>query len=65
VHEEILTPVVGRDEAVALLVGKPLYRSLGHMLEPTFLSWGSIATKKPLLLPGAALLTHHKTHIFY
>src|SRR5215210_3702947 len=36
VHEEILTPIVGGDEAVALLVAEPLYRSLGHKLEPTF-----------------------------
>src|SRR5215216_3287805 len=36
VHEEVLTPVVRGDEAVALLVAEPLYRSLGHMPEPTF-----------------------------
>src|SRR5215212_1370337 len=64
VHEEIITPVVGRDEAVALFVIEPLYRSLGHILEPTFLYWGSTAIKKPLLLLRAALLTHHKTHIY-
>src|SRR5215203_4012100 len=36
VHEEVLAPVVGGDEAVALLVAETLYRSLGHIPEPTF-----------------------------
>jgi hypothetical protein len=49
VHEEILATLVGGDEAVALLVVEPLYRTLGNMPEPTFLSWGSTAIKKPLL----------------
>src|SRR5919107_91752 len=44
VHEEVLATLVRGDEAVALLVGKPLYRSLGHVWSPPF-SWGSIATK--------------------
>src|SRR4028119_1932436 len=30
VHEEVLTPVVRGDEAVALLVAEPLHCSLGH-----------------------------------
>src|SRR5215213_7147411 len=32
VDEKVLATIVGGDEAVALLVGKPLYRSLGHTL---------------------------------
>src|ERR687895_202366 len=32
VDEKVLTPVVWGDEAVALLVAEPLYRSLGHTL---------------------------------
>src|ERR671912_2625607 len=36
VHEEVLTSVVGGDEAIALLVAEPLHCSLGHILEPTF-----------------------------
>src|ERR687889_716285 len=36
VHEEVLAPIVRVDEAVALLVTEPLYRSLGHILEPAF-----------------------------
>src|SRR5918995_461351 len=36
VHEEILTTLVGGDEAVALLVAEPLYRSLGHIWSPPF-----------------------------
>src|SRR5215207_1940779 len=55
VHEEILTTLVGGDEAIAFIVVEPLYRSLGHILEPTFLSWGSTATNKPLLVLRAAL----------
>src|ERR687890_844703 len=49
VHEEILAALVRADEAVAFVIVEPLYRSLGHILEPTFLSWGSTAIKKPLL----------------
>ena len=64
-HEEVLATLVRGDEAVALIIVEPLYRSLGHKLEPTFLYWGSTATKKPLLMLRAALLTHHKTHVLY
>src|SRR5918999_2254418 len=40
VDEEILAPIIRRDEAVALLVAEPLDRSfLGHALAPTFLLW--------------------------
>src|ERR671913_389585 len=36
VHEEILATLVRRDEAVALLIAEPLYRSLGHVWSPPF-----------------------------
>src|SRR5215211_5870112 len=36
VHEEILTALVGGDEAVAFIVVEPLYRSLGHVWSPPF-----------------------------
>src|SRR5215211_148302 len=36
VHEEIITALVGGDEAVAFLVVEPLYRSLGHIWSPPF-----------------------------
>src|ERR671920_1844850 len=49
VHEEVLATLVRSDEAVAFIIVEPLYRSLGHIPEPTFLSWGSTAIKKPLL----------------
>jgi hypothetical protein len=64
VHENVLATLLRSDEAVAFIIVEPLYRSLGHILEPTFLYWGSTAIKKPLLLLRAALLTHHKTHIY-
>src|SRR5215211_5339769 len=66
VHEEIITALVGGDEAVALLVGKPLYRSLGHIWSPPFVFLGLHCNKNAApLTVRAALLTHHKTHIFY
>src|SRR5918995_1366569 len=52
VHEEVLTPVVRGDEAVALLVTKPLNRSLGHILEPAFRVPGPPQTKRPPLYSG-------------
>src|SRR5215218_8246717 len=45
VHEEILTTLVGGDEAVALIIVEPLYRSLGHIWSPPFSVGGSTATK--------------------
>src|SRR5918993_1434648 len=36
VNEEIITALVGGDEAVALIVVEPLYRSLGHIWSPPF-----------------------------
>src|SRR5919199_2679990 len=47
VHEEVLAPVVRGDEAVALLVTEPLYRSLGHIPEPAFRVPGPQQTKRP------------------
>src|SRR5215207_2746837 len=63
VHEEILATLVGGDEAVALLVVEPLYRSLGHVWSPPF-SWGFTAIKKPLLSHRGRRFTHHKTHSY-
>src|SRR5215203_2137678 len=40
VDEDILTTLVGGDEAVALLLAEPLYRSLGHAAY--LLLWGSL-----------------------
>src|SRR5215216_2076362 len=36
VHEEILTALVGGDEAVAFIVVEPLHCSLGHIWSPPF-----------------------------
>jgi hypothetical protein len=49
VNEEILATLVGGDEAVALLVVEPLYRSLGHIWSPPFSVLGLHCNKKPLL----------------
>jgi hypothetical protein len=38
VYERVISSIVGGDEAVALLIVEPLGRSLGHVLEPAFLS---------------------------
>jgi hypothetical protein len=40
VHEQVVSSVVGGDEAITLLVVEPLDRSLGHVPEPAFLSLG-------------------------
>src|SRR5215207_10639708 len=65
VHEEVLSTLVWGDEAVALLVVEPLYRSLDHFWSPPFVFLGLHCNKKaaPLTL-RAALLIHHKTHIY-
>src|SRR5215210_7615043 len=34
VHEQVLAPVVGRDEPEALVVAEPLYGSGGHLFPP-------------------------------
>jgi hypothetical protein len=48
VHEEILASITRGDKAVALLVVEPLDRSLGHVLEPTFLSLGFLTMVEAL-----------------
>ncbi len=40
VHEYVLASIVWRDEAVAFVLRKPLYRSLGHAFVHTFLYFG-------------------------
>src|SRR5215217_9023743 len=65
VNEEILTPVVRGDEAVALLVAEPLHRSLGHFWDPPFVSWGPAPTKKPPLIFRAALPSKTKPTFYY
>src|SRR5215211_1115618 len=45
VHEEILATLVRSDEAVALLVIEPLYRSLGHFWNPPFFSGAPLQQK--------------------
>src|SRR5215207_10916267 len=56
VHEEIITALVGGDEAVALLVVEPLYRSLGHIWSPPFVSLGLHCNNNaaPLVEGGAS-----------
>jgi hypothetical protein len=57
-HENVLAPVVGGDEAVALFLAEPLDSSLGNIHEPTFPVLGPIATRKPPLnLGGASIKT--------
>jgi hypothetical protein len=36
VHQEVLAPLVGGYEAVALLLVEPLHRALGHFWDPPF-----------------------------
>src|SRR5215208_584 len=38
VHEKVLATLIRGDEAVALIVVEPLYRSLGHIWSPPFSS---------------------------
>src|SRR5215203_5539817 len=56
VNEEIITALVGGDEAVALLVAEPLYRSLGHIWSPPFVFLGLHCNKNaaPLVEGGAS-----------
>src|SRR5215213_11499103 len=63
VHEEVLATLLRGDEAVALLVGEPLYRSLGHVWSPPFCLGAPPQQKAAPLVEGGAL-THHKTHIY-
>src|SRR4051794_5264533 len=50
VHEEVFSTVLWRDEAKALLLAKPLHRSLGHALKPTFPSLDFSVVDKPILV---------------
>jgi len=51
VHEHVFAAVIWCDEAKALLVGKPLDRSLGHVpLNPAFLFLGFSARDEALLI---------------
>src|SRR5215212_4196442 len=59
VHEEILTPIVWGDKAVAFLVAEPLHCSLGHILEPLSCSWAQHTKRHPLLLGGAPSAVTH------
>src|SRR5215212_2206590 len=62
-HEEVLTLLVGRDEAVALILTEPLNRSLGHFWDPPFVFLGSRTNKKAAPhLPGGASIKN-KTHL--
>ncbi len=54
-HEEVLTPIIWGDKAVALILAEPLNRSLGHTLSPPFLFLGLYRNKKAALLFRAAL----------
>jgi hypothetical protein len=60
VHEEIIAPVVRGDEAVAFIAVEPLDRSLGHVLEPAFLSPGLHHDRNPV---ETALRGRHKTQL--
>jgi hypothetical protein len=62
VDEDVLTPVVGGDEAVALLLAEPPNRSSGHMPEPAFLSQGPRTNKKAAPYPGRRFY-QNKTHL--
>jgi hypothetical protein len=64
VHEEVLTPIVRGDKALALLVAEPLHCSfLGHLWDPPFVFWGPAPTKKPPpIYPGGASIKN-KTHL--
>jgi hypothetical protein len=48
VHEEVLTPVIGSNEPVALVLVEPLNCSLGHKLAPTFLSQEPSEARAPI-----------------
>src|SRR5215207_10243392 len=63
-HEDVLATLVGGDEAVAFIVVEPLYRSLGHLWSPPFFTGAPPQQKAAPLTLRAALLTHHKTHIY-
>src|ERR687897_1508724 len=55
VNEEVLATLVGGDEAVALIVVEPLYRSLGHVWNPPFSVGAPLQQKAAPLTLRAAL----------
>src|SRR5687768_4995669 len=58
VNEEVLATLVGGDEAVALLVTEPLYRSLGHVWSPPFFTGAPPQQKsRSSQIEGGASLT--------
>jgi hypothetical protein len=66
VHEGVLATLVRGDEAVAFIVGQPLYRSLGHIWSPPFsLGWEAPPQQKAAPhVEGGALLTIKPASIY-
>src|SRR5215207_703828 len=64
VNKEIITALVGGDEAVALIVAEPLYRSLGHIWSPPFSVGAPLQQKAAPLVEGGASLTIKPTSIY-
>src|SRR5215207_4312821 len=65
VDEDVLATLIGGDEAVAFIVVEPLDRSLGHTWSPPFFTGAPPQQKsRSSHTVRAALLTHHKTHIY-
>src|ERR671912_2441578 len=65
VHEEVLATLIRGDEAVALLVTEPLYRSLGHIWSPPFSVGAPLQQKsRSSDIEGGASLTIKPTSIY-
>src|SRR5215210_115034 len=64
VHEEVLATLIRGDEAVALLVAEPLYRSLGHVWSPPFSVGAPLQQKAAPRVEGGASLTIKPTSIY-
>src|SRR5215218_5783672 len=63
--EDVLATLIRGDEAVAFIITEPLYRSLGHTWSPPFFTGAPPQQKsRSSHTVRAALLTHHKTHIY-
>jgi hypothetical protein len=63
-HEEVLTALVRGDEAVAPIVGKPLYGSLGHMSGARLsLGWEAPPQQESRSSRRGRRFTRHKTRI--
>jgi hypothetical protein len=64
VHEEVFATVIRGDKAIAFIIVEPLDRSLGNVLELTFLSLGFLTTKRPpRLIEGWRFTVAIKTHL--